>query len=408
MSVLNVSGVGKCYRHYGSDLRRLAAALGLPARSESEHWVLRDLGFAVHPGEAVGLVGQNGAGKSTLLKIIAGTVAPSEGHVEVRGRISAILELGMGFNPEATGRENVHNAAGLMGFSQAEIEERIEEIYAFCELEDYFDEPVRTYSSGMQMRLAFAVATAWRPEVLIVDEALSVGDTYFQHKSFDRIRGFQEQGTTLLIVSHSAGSIKSLCTRALLLDQGRLIMDGPPDSVLDFYNANLAKKSEGYQIIQKQNAGRVQSTRSGNGQAVIESVDLLAGGVPVQTIQSGARSTVRIRGRIVSDIDELTVGLLIRDRLGNDVFGTNSHHHNASQRNLVKGKRFEILFDFPQMMLGVGSFNLTIALHSDLDHVGNNYDWWDRATVFEVIPGNEPDSIGVCVIPVTIHWESTN
>ena len=248
MSVLRVCDLGKSYRHYGSDWKRLAAVVGLPVRCESEHWVLRDVSFAVNPGEAVGLVGQNGAGKSTLLKIIAGTVAPTQGTVQIRGRIAAILELGMGFNPEATGRENVHNAAGLMGFSQDEIEERIGEIHAFCELEDYFDEPVRTYSSGMQMRLAFAVATAWRPEILIVDEALSVGDTYFQHKSFDRIRGFQQQGTTLLIVSHSAGSIKSLCDRALLLENGRLIMDGRPDTVLDFYNANLARKSEGYPV----------------------------------------------------------------------------------------------------------------------------------------------------------------
>lgn len=204
--------------------------------------VLRNVSFAIEPGEAVGLVGQNGAGKSTLLKLVTGTLQATEGSVHVNGRIAAILELGMGFNTELSGRQNVYHAAGLMGFSTAQVDQAISEIEAFAEIGPYFDYPVRTYSSGMQVRVAFAVATAFRPEILIVDEALSVGDVYFQHKCFERIRQFRQQGTTLLIVSHDRDSILALCDRAILLDKGRVLRDGGPEEVMDYYNALIADR----------------------------------------------------------------------------------------------------------------------------------------------------------------------
>ena len=225
MSLLSVQGLGKAFRSYRSEWHRFARWFGLSVKPREEHWVLRHVSFDIEPGEAIGIVGQNGAGKSTLLKMITGTLKPTEGQVQIHGRIAAILELGMGFNPELTGRQNVHHAAGLMGFTPEQIDAALPDIEAFAEIGDYFGEPVRTYSSGMQMRVAFAVATAWRPEILIVDEALSVGDSYFQHKSFDRIREFQEQGTTLLIVSHDRGAIQSLCDRAILLESGTVIKD---------------------------------------------------------------------------------------------------------------------------------------------------------------------------------------
>jgi len=196
MSLLNVSGLGKAYRTYHSEFQRIARWFYLPSKPRDEHWVLKDINFSIEPGEAIGIVGQNGAGKSTLLKMITGTLQPTEGSIQVNGRIAAILELGMGFNPELTGRQNVHHAAGLMGFSSEQIAGAMDNIESFAEIGEYFDESVRTYSSGMQMRVAFAVATAFRPDILIVDEALSVGDSYFQHKSFERIREFQAQGTS--------------------------------------------------------------------------------------------------------------------------------------------------------------------------------------------------------------------
>ena len=199
---LHVQNLGKSYRQWGSEWRRVASWFLPFIRPREEHWVLKDVRFSVGPGEAVGIVGQNGAGKSTLLKLITGTTSPTQGQVQLRGSVAAILELGMGFNPDLTGRENAYHAAGLMGYSQADIKKAMPDIEAFAEVGEYFDQPVRTYSSGMQMRVTFSVATAFRPDLLIVDEALSVGDSYFQHKSFDRIREFQSQGCSLLIVSH--------------------------------------------------------------------------------------------------------------------------------------------------------------------------------------------------------------
>ena len=195
--LLTVRELGKSFRDYGSEWRRFAAWFGLRVRIKSENWVLRDISFSVAPGESIGIVGQNGAGKSTLLKLITGTMKATTGTVAVHGRIAAILELGMGFDPDLSGRANVYHSAGLMGFSRRAIDGVIVDVETFAEIGEYFDEPARTYSSGMQMRVAFAVATAFRPDILIVDEALSVGDAYFQHKCFKRIREFREQGTSL-------------------------------------------------------------------------------------------------------------------------------------------------------------------------------------------------------------------
>ncbi|MBK8538333.1 MAG: ABC transporter ATP-binding protein [Candidatus Competibacteraceae bacterium] len=229
MSQIRVNNLGKAYKRYPNRWSRLLEWFAPGDRPRHQaHWVMRGVSFSVTPGEAVGIIGNNGAGKSTLLKIITGTTQASEGSVEVSGRIAALLELGMGFHPDFSGRQNVFMAGQLLGHSVATLHQHFAEIEAFAEIGDYIDQPVRTYSSGMQVRLAFSVATAIRPDILIVDEALSVGDAYFQHKSFARIRQFRDQGTTLLFVSHSPGAVKTLCNRVILLDQGIMARDGAP------------------------------------------------------------------------------------------------------------------------------------------------------------------------------------
>lgn len=269
MGTITVSNLGKAYKTYPTRLSRLAEWI-LPFRGprHSLKWVLRDVSFQVSPGEAVGLIGINGAGKSTLLKLITGTTQPSTGHVAMEGSVAALLELGMGFHPDFTGRQNAYMAGQLLGMSVEQIRELMPQIEAFADIGDYMDQPVRVYSSGMQMRVAFSVATARRPDILIVDEALSVGDAYFQHKSFDRIRQFRKEGTTLLLVSHDKQAIQSVCDRAILLDGGRLAREGRPEEIMDYYNAMIAERENDTVRLKEIADGKVQ-TVSGTGEATV-------------------------------------------------------------------------------------------------------------------------------------------
>lgn len=402
MSLLTVKNLGKAYRVYASEFQRIGRWFGIPIKPSEEHWVLKHINFAIKPGEAIGIVGQNGAGKSTLLKMITGTLQPTEGSVEVNGRIAAILELGMGFTADLTGRQNVYHAAGLMGFNAEQINQVIDDIEAFAEIGSYFDEPVRTYSSGMQMRVAFAVATAIRPEILIVDEALSVGDSYFQHKSFDRIREFQKQGTTLLIVSHDRGSIQALCNRAILLEKGTVIKDGKPEEVMDFYNALIAEKENATVEIRELGDGSVQ-TRSGSGEASIESVSLHnSEGDPVEYVSVGETVSLRINATINSAIPELVVGYLIKDRLGQPVFGTNTHHMDCKVSDLAAGEVLKYSFSFAAN-LGVGSYSVAVALHTTDSHLSRNYEWLDLTLVFNVVNVSQKEFVGLAWIPPSVE-----
>ena len=402
MSLLSVNNLGKAYRTYTSELQRVARWFGLPVKPSEEHWVLKHLSFNIEAGEAIGIVGQNGAGKSTLLKMITGTLQPTEGHVQVNGRIAAILELGMGFTPDLTGRQNVYHAAGLMGFNADQIDAVIDDIAAFAEIGTYFDDAVRTYSSGMQMRVAFAVATAFRPDILIVDEALSVGDSYFQHKSFERIRDFQRQGTTLLIVSHDRGSIQALCDRAILLEKGTVIKDGNPEEVMDFYNALIAEKENSKVEVRELEDGSMQ-TRSGSGEASIGSVTLHnAAGERIEFASVGEPVSLRIETQINSAIPELVVGYLIKDRLGQPVFGTNTHHLGCSLHDLQAGETPGYSFNFIAN-LGVGSYSVAVALHTTDSHLARNYEWVDLTLVFNVVNISQGEFVGLAWIPPTVE-----
>jgi lipopolysaccharide transport system ATP-binding protein len=403
MGQLRVRELGKAYKRYPRKRGRLLEWLGAPPQHE-RRWVLRDVSFDVKPGESVGIVGSNGAGKSTLLKLVAGTAQPTTGSIEVDGTISALLELGIGFHPDFTGRQNVYMAGSIRGLAPEEIARLMADIDAFAEIGDYLDEPVRTYSSGMQMRLAFSAATATRPDVLIVDEALSVGDAYFTHKSFERIRRFREQGTTLLFVSHSGAAVKTLCDRAILLEKGSLVRDGAPDAVLDFYNARIAMQEKDAAILQVEAETGRPMTRSGDHSARIEKVELLSAGRPIRALRAFDPATIRLDIAVEKAIPELTAGILLRDRFGNDVFGTNTFHCGAPAGNLAAGERMSVEFDFPAMHLGIGTYSLTTALHAREAHVSSNYDWWDRALVFEVVRGAGPLAIGVSNMPVRVRW----
>lgn len=403
MGSITVSNLGKAYKQYKSRWSRLAEWLiPFSKKRHTMKWVLEDLNFTVNPGEAVGIVGINGAGKSTLLKMITGTTQPTNGSVSVNGRVAALLELGMGFHPDFTGRQNAIMAGQLLGYSVEELTSLMPEIESFAEIGDYIDQPVRVYSSGMQMRLAFSVATARRPDILIVDEALSVGDTYFQHKSFDRIREFNKLGTTLLIVSHDKGAVQGICDRAILLNAGRLAMQGEPEAVMDYYNAMLAEKGN-QSVRQELTADGKIKTTSGTGEATIsESVLVNDQHEVIEIVEVGQSVHIKVKVEINQDIPELVLGYMIKDRLGQPVFGTNTHHLNQSSTQLKKGESIQFILSFPAN-LGEGSYSVAIALHTADTHVNNNYEWRDRAIVFNVINISKEKFVGVAWLPTTLE-----
>lgn len=402
---LCIADLGKAFRHYSSEWRRVFSWFGLPIGPISETWVLRHISFAVSAGEAIGIIGQNGAGKSTLLKLITGTLRPSEGSIQINGRIAAILELGMGFNPELTGRQNVYHSAGLMGFSPTEIGAVMPEIEEFAEIGEYFDQPVRTYSSGMQMRVAFSVATAFRPDVLIVDEALSVGDTYFQHKSFGRIRRFQEQGTTLVMVSHDKQAILSICDRAIMLESGGVVKEGLPADVLDFYNAIIAEKEKSTVSQSHAGNGRVR-TISGTGETRVEDIAILdEAGNRLEFVNVGDTVSLTVTARVFSDIPRLVLGIMIKDRLGQVMYGTNTYHTGQILENVGAGEVISYCFNFV-MTLGPGSYSISTALVSTDTHLVNNYEWRDLALNFNVVNTTYDYFIGTTWLKPQIRIEA--
>ncbi len=403
MGAITVTGLGKAYRKYSSRWGRLAEWI-LP-RLRPQHkleWVLQDINFKVNPGEAMGVIGINGAGKSTLLKMITGTTQPSTGSVSISGRVAALLELGMGFHPDFTGRQNAFMAGQLLGHTSEEIARLMPAIQAFAELGDYLDQPVRVYSSGMQMRLAFSVATAHRPDVLIVDEALSVGDAYFQHKSFARIREFRKQGTTLLLVSHDKEAIQGICDRAILLASGRLAVEGQPEAVMDYYNAMLADNENQTLRLAETPGGKIQ-TISGSGEATIVAIGLFnAEGQKIETVYVGEPLELRIQVVAEVDLPGLVVGYALKDRLGQTLFGTNTHHLKQELAHLAQSASVNFSFKF-QANLGVGTYSVAVALHTAATHVEKNYEWRDFALVFNVLKSDRiPFFVGLTWLPTTL------
>ena len=395
-----VRSVAKKYKIYPHRWGRLLEwATGNRYTAHTPDWALRDISFEVGDGECVGVIGMNGAGKSTLLKILTGTTQPTEGSVVVTGQVAALLELGLGMHPEFTGRQNAVLACQLMGLEQTVIDECLPWIQSFSELGEHMDQPVRTYSTGMQVRLAFSAATVVRPDVLVVDEALAVGDAYFQHKSINRIRSFKEQGMTLLFVTHDAVALKAVCDRAILLDDGRLLRDGPADAVFDYYNAMIAQKEKDAEIEQRADGGGRTVTRSGSREAEIVAVELcdVAGNVR-RAFRVGETATIRYRIRIHRPMQIPTVGFLIRDRLGADVFGTNTYHLGIAPQQCLPGDDLAASFEVT-LNLGPGHYSLSASIHRGPVHVDGNFDWWDRAAVFEVLPSGLYSFVGVAALP---------
>lgn len=389
---------GSIFNKIGATIRRRLEVYS------TEHHALRSLSLQVSEGQTVGIIGLNGSGKSTLLQLIAGVLQPTEGQVRTNGRIAALLELGAGFNDDFTGRENAFLNAAILGVSKEEMKSRFDEVARFAEIGDYMDQPVKTYSSGMKLRLAFAVLTQIDPDIVIIDEALSVGDAYFQHKCARRIQGFKEQKKTLLFVSHDPGTVARLCERAILLENGVCIRDGKAGEVSDYYNAIVAKKEKDEEIKQIESEAGRTSTRSGNKQAEMLKIELNGeNGEPCRAFTTGASAQLIAEIVFRTSIRNPTFGILIRDRLGMDVYGTNSYYNKESSieasPNSVHKATAEMILN-----LGPGSYSVTLAIHSGAAHTEENYDWIDHALVFDVLPEPGNHFIGAASIPCKIGW----
>jgi len=393
---IRVQGLHKSFFPAQPAVQRLARWLGVSRKTRANS-VLRDISFEVPLGQALGIVGINGAGKSTLLKLLVGTLRPNAGHIEVNGRVSAILELGMGLNDALTGRANARFSLSMQGWNAEQIDSLIAQLQSFAELGDYFDQPLRIYSSGMRMRLAFAIATCVRPDVLIIDEALSVGDAYFHHKCAQHIRDMREQGMTLLLVSHDVAAVRAMCDSVILLESGRISAQGNPQEILELYNAKLSNPTA--ETTQHSNGG----SHYGDGKAEILSWRLLpvAGATQSEQFVVGQTAQLELECRIgPADLEQLVVGMQIKDRLGHIVFGTNTAHLDCVTLDARAGEHLRFFMSFP-MNLVPGSYSLTLALSHGETHIEGNYHWIDRACVFEVERGDNPYSIGTAYLRVS-------
>lgn len=402
-SSISVKNISKCYKIYPSRNARLKEWL-IPFKKKchEEKWVLRDISFEVGQGEAIGIIGMNGAGKSTLLKIITGTVMPTTGSVKFNGTVSALLELGLGFHPDFTGRQNVYMSGQLLGYTTEEIEQCMQEIEEFAEIGKAIDAPVRTYSSGMQVRLAFSVATMKRPDILIVDEALSVGDAYFQHKSFGRIKEFQKEGTSLLLVSHDKAAIQAVCDKAILLNAGQIVKTGEPEEIMDFYNAMIGGQNDEEIQQEKADDGHFK-TKSGNGDFVTKQLIMLnSNGTKADVYKVGEKAKLIIDGIANKDIKNLVCGILIKDKYMNECFGTNSYYMKQVVSNVKQGEQIRFSFHIV-LNIGEGNYSITTCFSGDKTHIDNNYEWVDLAKTFEIINTTGLTFIGINYLPIELN-----
>jgi lipopolysaccharide transport system ATP-binding protein len=402
VNAIEVRGLSKSYPIYDSPLDRLKELLTFNRlRFHRDFWALRDLDFEVRRGETFCIIGENGSGKSTLLQLVAGILRPTEGEIKVNGRVSALLELGSGFNPEFTGRDNVFLNGAILGFTTRQIEQKYREIEEFAEIGDFMNQPVKTYSSGMIVRLAFAVAIHVDPEILLVDEALAVGDIYFRQRCMRKVHELRSRGVTILFVSHSMGDVKAIGDRALWLDQGRIRELGPADAVVAKYLAAMVEKDSAYLQLKKRperdrTAGRIVAPeivdripnidhRYGDGRAEVLGIAVLdESGRPLQLLEPNSRIVVRISVRAKEEIPMPIVGFMLRNHLGIDFSGTNTAREGVELPPMLPGDIYTVDFhvDLPELYPASFSFSPAIADGTLLHY--RMCDWIDNAIALQM------------------------
>jgi ABC-type polysaccharide/polyol phosphate transport system ATPase subunit len=412
MPIIRAEKISKCFRIYRHPSDHLKELLRFGTRRYHEpFWAVRDVDVVIERGCCLGIIGENGSGKSTLLRMIAGVIRPTSGIIDVGGRVSALLELGAGFNPQFTGRENIYLYASILGFTDAETRQRIPLIEKFAEIGEFVDRPVKTYSSGMFVRLAFAVAIHMDPDILIVDEALSVGDIFFQQRCIRRIQQLKQQGVTILFVSHDLEAVRSLADRTIWMDHGRVHLEGKTDEVVSKYLAAMVTRGR-KEIMEEEAMGSPLAIpadldlpedalariprfiahvpnvdhRYGNGKARVTGIGIFSReGLPLAAVAQGDRICVRISVEFQNDVEHPNVGFMLRNRLGEDVTGTNVMFEGERLPAARCGERLSIDFimDLPLLHAGFYYFSPAVA-DGTLDQY-EMCDWIDNACAIEVI-----------------------
>ena len=399
--MLLVQNVSKLYQLYKTPFDRIRELNPLRKKPlHTDFWALQDISFSVERGEVVSLVGPNGCGKSTLLQVISGILQPTTGRVVTRGRVAALLELGAGFNPEFSGRENVFINGEILGISRAEMQRNLPLIEAFAEVGEFINRPVKEYSSGMYVRLAFSTAIHVNPDILIVDEALAVGDAVFANRCIRKFEELREKKTTVLFVSHDLGLVKQLSNRAIFLLNGRIAAEGEPKHVIDKYIGVVLERQKAFE----QTGGQKRltaSNRHGDGSSEILDATLLGDkGEPAGVVSSGERVTIRIRTVFRRRVAPM-VGILIRNRIGMEIYGTNTGIEQVELGDFGPGEELDIDFQF-ECWLTPQHYTVTVATqYAD----GSSHDWLDDVLSFEVI--SPRIAAGVTDLRARIEWRKT-
>ena len=402
MNAVEFAEVSKSYAVYESPGDRLKELVTLNRRRfHRDFWALRDLTFEVRKGETFCIIGENGSGKSTLLQCVAGILQPTEGTVKANGRVSALLELGSGFNLEFSGRDNVYLNGAILGFSTAEIDRKYKEIEQFAEIGDFINRPVKTYSSGMVVRLAFAVAIHVDPEILLVDEALAVGDIYFRQRCMRKVHELRSRGITILFVSHAIGDVKAIGDRTLWLEEGRMKELGQTDLVAAKYLAAMVEKDSAYltlsrrprpeRRLERATAPEVVERipnidhRHGDGRAEVIGIAVMdAYGRPVQLLEPSSRIVVRISVRAHEEISLPIIGFMLRNHLGMDFSGTNTAREGIDVPAMMPGDVHTVDFHVDLPELYPGSFSFSPAIADGTLYSYRMCDWIDNAVTVQM------------------------
>ncbi|EPY09452.1 ABC transporter ATP-binding protein [Paenibacillus alvei] len=422
--VIDVKNLSKVYKLYNRPLDRLKESLSLNNKKyHSDYYALRDVNFSVRKGEILGIVGTNGSGKSTLLKIITGVLNPSDGHVRVNGTISALLELGAGFNPEYTGLQNIYLHGTMMNKTKEEIENKLQEIIDFADIGDFINQPVKTYSSGMFVRLAFSVATNIKPDVLVVDEALSVGDINFQMKSINRIKELISEGTTVLFVSHDIITVKTLCNKAIYLNSGEVVAYGESGSICDLYLKNqnmkngLTSTNDGKHLHKQSRVDYGEESltndadiieafksREGTGKVIVTNVIIEnEKQEKCKNFYYGEQITVRVYVEVKEDIDSLILALYLRNRNQIEVIGSNTKYENITLKNLSAQSKLMVMFDFTNY-LQEGEYGVSTILADEIPTT-EFYDKLQNAIIVKSSDHTNQKRWALVGIPMSVEYK---